>query len=84
MLQVLIYDALGFDRPQFSHCSLILAPDKSKLSKRHGATSVGEFREEGYLPQAMLNYLALLGWNDGTEQELFSKDELQASLGYCM
>ena len=48
--------------------SLILAPDKSKLSKRHGATSVGEFREQGYLPEAMINYLSLLGWNDGTEQ----------------
>eukprot|EP00891_Asterochloris_glomerata_P008916 jgi/Astpho2/8916/Aster-02603 len=75
--QVLIYDALGFAQPAFSHVSLILAPDKSKLSKRHGATSVGEFREEGYLSAAMVNYLSLLGWNDGTEQEFFSLQELQ-------
>ena len=67
-LQALIYQALGFQEPTFGHVSLILAPDKSKLSKRHGATSVGEFREQGYLPEAMINYLSLLGWNDGTEQ----------------
>ena len=67
-LQVLIYQALGFQEPTFGHVSLILAPDKSKLSKRHGATSVGEFRAQGYLPEAMINYLSLLGWNDGTEQ----------------
>ena len=76
-MQVLIYDALGFPQPAFSHVSLILAPDKSKLSKRHGATSVGEFREEGYLSAAMVNYLSLLGWNDGTVQEFFSLQELQ-------
>ncbi|KAI3438090.1 hypothetical protein D9Q98_000532 [Chlorella vulgaris] len=75
--QVLIYQALGFPTPIFGHVSLILAPDKSKLSKRHGATSVGEFREEGYLAAAMLNYLSLLGWNDGSEQEIYSVDELQ-------
>jgi glutamyl-tRNA synthetase len=74
--QVLIYNALGLEPPNFAHCSLILAPDRSKLSKRHGATSVGEFQEEGYLPEALMNYLALLGWNDGTEQEMFSKEEL--------
>ncbi len=65
---MLIYEALGFSIPTFGHVSLILAPDKSKLSKRHGATSVGEFREQGFLPEAMVNYLSLLGWNDGTEQ----------------
>eukprot|EP01023_Acetabularia_acetabulum_P060068 TRINITY_DN721_c0_g3_i1.p1 TRINITY_DN721_c0_g3~~TRINITY_DN721_c0_g3_i1.p1 ORF type:complete len:564 (+),score=107.05 TRINITY_DN721_c0_g3_i1:56-1693(+) len=74
--QILIYNALGFQPPKFGHASLILAPDKTKLSKRHGATSVGEFREEGYLANAMLNYLALLGWNDGTEQEIFESQEL--------
>lgn len=74
--QVLVYEALGFPIPRFAHMSLILAPDRSKLSKRHGATSVGEFRAQGYLPQAMVNYLALLGWNDGTEQEVFSAQEL--------
>eukprot|EP00200_Dunaliella_tertiolecta_P004934 CAMPEP_0202349704 /NCGR_PEP_ID=MMETSP1126-20121109/7085_1 /ASSEMBLY_ACC=CAM_ASM_000457 /TAXON_ID=3047 /ORGANISM="Dunaliella tertiolecta, Strain CCMP1320" /LENGTH=553 /DNA_ID=CAMNT_0048941559 /DNA_START=58 /DNA_END=1716 /DNA_ORIENTATION=+ len=74
--QVLIYDALGFPRPVFSHVSLILAPDKSKLSKRHGATSVGEFANQGYLAPAMINFLSLLGWNDGTEQEIYQPDEI--------
>lgn len=63
--------------PKFAHISIILAPDRSKLSKRHGATSVGQFAEMGYLPQAMINYLALLGWNDGTEQEFFTTPDLQ-------
>lgn len=74
--QALIYKALGFQMPCFAHVSLILAPDRSKLSKRHGATSVGQFREMGYLPQAMVNYLALLGWGDGTENEFFSLEML--------
>ncbi|CAL0305981.1 unnamed protein product [Lupinus luteus] len=74
--QALIYKALGFPMPHFAHVSLILAPDRSKLSKRHGATSVGQFREMGYLPQAMTNYLALLGWGDGTENEFFTLDQL--------
>ncbi|XP_061360002.1 glutamate--tRNA ligase, chloroplastic/mitochondrial [Gastrolobium bilobum] len=74
--QALIYKALGFPMPYFAHVSLILAPDRSKLSKRHGATSVGQFREMGYLPQAMVNYLALLGWGDGTENEFFTLDQL--------
>ncbi|KAG1667775.1 hypothetical protein FOA52_010812 [Chlamydomonas sp. UWO 241] len=79
--QVLIYDALGFPRPTFAHCSLILAPDKSKLSKRHGATSVGEFKTQGFLAPAMVNFLALLGWNDGTEQEIYTVDDLTAKFG---
>eukprot|EP01018_Ginkgo_biloba_P032265 Gb_08295 [translate_table: standard] len=74
--QALIYKALGFSMPSFAHVSLILAPDRSKLSKRHGATSVGQFREMGFLPQAMVNYLALLGWNDGSEEEFFTIDQL--------
>lgn len=74
--QVLILRALGFDVPKYAHCSLILGADRSKLSKRHGATSITQFREEGYLPVAMVNYLATLGWNDGTEKEIFSVDEL--------
>lgn len=74
--QALIYKALGFPMPHFAHVSLILAPDRSKLSKRHGATSVGQFREMGYLPQAMVNYLALLGWGDGTENEFFTLEQL--------
>ncbi|KAI5679580.1 hypothetical protein M9H77_00807 [Catharanthus roseus] len=74
--QALIYKALGFPMPYFAHVSLILAPDRSKLSKRHGATSVGQFREMGYLPQAMVNYLALLGWGDGSENEFFTLEQL--------
>lgn len=74
--QALIYQALGFTMPKFGHVSLILAPDRSKLSKRHGATSVGQFKDMGFLPQAMVNYLALLGWNDGTEDEIFTVDQL--------
>ncbi|KAM1042606.1 hypothetical protein ACFX13_034726 [Malus domestica] len=62
--------------PDFAHVSLLLAPDRSKLSKRHGATSVGQYREMGYLPQAMVNYLALLGWGDGTENEFFTLEKL--------
>ncbi|KAL1554539.1 Glutamate--tRNA ligase, chloroplastic/mitochondrial [Salvia divinorum] len=74
--QALIYKALGFPMPKFAHVSLILAPDKSKLSKRHGATSVGQFKEMGYLPEAMVNYLALLGWGDGTENEFYTLGQL--------
>jgi len=77
--QVLVYEALGCAPPRFGHVSLILAPDRSKLSKRHGATSVGEFREQGYLPAAMLNFLALLGWNEGSTQEIYSPQQLTAA-----
>jgi nondiscriminating glutamyl-tRNA synthetase len=74
--QVFIYRALGFDVPQFAHVSLILAPDHSKLSKRHGAVSVGEYRLEGYLPEALINYLVLLGWSPKDDREFFTVDEL--------
>lgn len=74
--QILIQEAIGAKRPVYGHIPLILAPDRSKLSKRHGATSVVEYRERGYLPEAILNYLALLGWNPGTEQEVFTLPEL--------
>lgn len=74
--QLLILEALGFKAPSYAHASLILGSDKSKLSKRHGATSCGQFRERGYLPDAMINYLALLGWNDGTDKEVYSRQEL--------
>lgn len=74
--QVLIYQALNWELPQFAHVSMILAPDRSKLSKRHGATSVQEFRDLGYLPQALLNYLALLGWSSGTDQELWDMKDV--------
>lgn len=76
LIQVLIYNAFGWQAPTFAHVSLILAGDKSKLSKRHGATSVGEYRQQGCLPSAMINFLSLLGWNDGTEQEIFTREEL--------
>lgn len=74
--QGLVLDALGAPRPRYAHCSLILGEDKQKLSKRHGATSCDQFRLDGFLPDAMINYLALLGWNDGTDNEIFTRDEL--------
>lgn len=69
--QVLIYRALGYQIPKFAHLSMILAPDRSKLSKRHGATSVEEFKEKGYLKEALVNYLTLLGWSPGEDREIF-------------
>ena len=71
--QMLVYEALGWQPPRFGHMSMILAPDRSKLSKRHGATSVEEFRSQGYTHQAIVNYLTLLGWGPGDEREIFSK-----------
>lgn len=74
--QILMLEALGFARPEYAHIPLILAPDKSKMSKRHGAVSVNEYRAQGFIPEALINYLALLGWNPGGDQEIFSMDEL--------
>jgi len=74
--QILIQEAIGAPKPIYAHLPLILAADRSKLSGRHGAVSVTEYKEAGYLPEALINYLALLGWNPGTEQEIFSMDEL--------
>ncbi len=76
MRQLLVYEALGFGIPRFAHVSLIVDKDRSKLSKRRGATSVTEFRELGYLPGALLNYLALLGWSPPDGRELMTRDEL--------
>jgi len=73
--QVLIYDAIGKEPTIFAHVSMILGADKAKLSKRHGAISVSAYREMGYLPEAVINYLVRLGWSHG-DQEIFSKDEL--------
>ena len=73
--QIIIYEALGLPIPQFAHVPMILGPDKKRLSKRHGATSVEAYREEGYLPEALFNYLVRLGWSYG-DQEIFSKEEL--------
>ena len=75
--QILIYEALGAPVPQFAHLSTILGPDGQKLSKRHGATSVEEFRRQGYLAEALANYLSLLGWSPPTEgQEVMSLQEI--------
>ena len=74
--QVLIYQALGFTPPQFAHLSLVMGPDHTPLSKRHGATSVSEFRTRGYLPEAVVNYLALIGWSPGGDEELLPMEEL--------
>jgi nondiscriminating glutamyl-tRNA synthetase len=75
--QVAVYEALGLPVPEFAHLSTILGPDRERLSKRHGATSVANFREMGILPEALMNYLALLGWApSGGDRELFPKDEL--------
>jgi glutamyl-tRNA synthetase len=71
--QVLIYRSLSWPVPEFAHVSLILAPDRTKLSKRHGATSVAQFKENGYLPDAMVNYLALLGWSTPDGREIFDR-----------
>jgi len=81
--QVLLYQALGYDVPKFAHLPMIFGPDKKKLSKRHGAASVMEYKDMGYLPGALVNYLARLGWASGdqeifTTQELFEKFDLDA------
>ncbi len=78
--QVIIYKALGFDCPKFAHLSMVMGSDNTKLSKRHGSTSLVQFREEGYLPEALLNYLALLGWSPtGGDTVIFTKNELMKS-----
>jgi glutamyl-tRNA synthetase/nondiscriminating glutamyl-tRNA synthetase len=79
--QILLYEALGFQPPQFAHLALVMGPDHSPLSKRHGATSVAEFRSKGYLPEALVNYLALIGWsprNDATAHG--GNDELMPAI----
>ena len=74
--QLLLYEAFGWTPPVFAHVSMVMGPDHSLLSKRHGATSVIEFRERGFLPEALTNYLALIGWSPGEGQELLPMDEL--------
>jgi len=74
--QILLYRALGLPVPVFGHVPLILGPDGRRLSKRHGATAVGEYEHQGILPEAMVNFLALLGWNPGDEREVMSREEL--------
>lgn len=77
--QILIYRALGWQPPSFAHHPLILGPDRSPLSKRHGATAVSQYREEGFLPEALLNYLVLLGWSPPSGEEIFSVEEAMES-----
>ncbi len=83
--QLQMAEALGYDAPAFAHLGLLLNPDRSKISKRTGAVYIGEFRDQGYLPEAMINHLALSGWNPGTDQEIFSFDDLLTafSLNRC-
>ncbi len=74
--QILIYRALGYEPPQFGHMAMILGPDRAKLSKRHGTVSVRQFKDEGYLPEALFNYMSLLGWNPGDEREKMPREEI--------
>jgi glutamyl-tRNA synthetase len=74
--QLLLYQAFGTPAPLFAHVPLIMGPDKKRLSKRHGATSVTEYARLGYLPEAMVNFLALLGWSPGDDREVLSREEL--------
>jgi nondiscriminating glutamyl-tRNA synthetase len=74
--QVLLYEAFGWTPPKFAHLSLVMGPDHAPLSKRHGATSVAEFRQKGYLPEALVNYLALIGWSPGEGEEVLPLPEL--------
>jgi len=76
---ILLYDYLGWDKPKFAHVPLLLNEDRSKLSKRQGDVAVEDYRKKGYLPQALVNFVALLGWNRGDDQEIFSLDELVES-----
>ena len=73
---ILLYNAFGWTPPQFGHMPVVLGPDKKKLSKRHGATSIIQFRDEGYLVEALVNFMALLGWSYDDKTELFSRDDL--------
>jgi len=75
----LLYQALGFEPPQFAHLPMILGSDRAKLSKRHGAVSITEYREQGYLPEAMVNFLALLGWSLDDKTEILPRPELITS-----
>jgi glutamyl-tRNA synthetase len=79
--QILLYEALGAKVPEFAHLPMMLAPSGEKLSKRHGAVSVGDYRDQGYSPHAVLNYLARFGWSHG-DQEVFSIDELIAAFSW--
>lgn len=75
--QILMQEALGFETPKYGHLPLILAPDRSKMSKRYGSVAISEYKEQGYLPEAIINFMALLGWNPGTDKEIFSLSQLE-------
>jgi glutamyl-tRNA synthetase len=75
---ILVHRALGYEPPVFAHLPLMTGPDGKKLSKRHNETAINQYAEQGYLPEAMINFLALLGWSPGTDQEIFSREELIA------
>jgi glutamyl-tRNA synthetase len=77
--QILLYEALGFKKPAFAHLPLILGEDKKKLSKRHGAVSLMSYRDQGFLPEAMVNFLALLGWSPGSDKEIMKIEEITDS-----
>jgi len=74
--QLLFQEALGFPRPAYAHLPLILGPDRTKLSKRHGAVAIVDYKKEGYLPEALVNFMAFLGWNPGDEREIYSMPSL--------
>ncbi len=72
----MLYEYLGWEKPVFAHLPLLLNPDKSKLSKRQGDVAVEDYRDKGFLKEALINFVALLGWNPGDEQEFFTMEEL--------
>ena len=74
--QIMLYEAFGWDVPQFAHLPIILGSDRSKLSKRHGAKSVSEYRDEGFVADALINYLSLLGWSPLKGREILTRQEL--------
>jgi glutamyl-tRNA synthetase len=76
-LHILLYEAFGWEPPQYCHLPMVMGKDGQKLSKRHGASSVIEFRRQGYLPEAVINYISLLGWSYDDKREFFTKDELE-------
>ncbi len=80
---LILFEYLGWKPPIYAHLPLILNPDKSKLSKRQGDVAVEDYRDKGYLPEALINYVALLGWNPGTEQEIFSLSELVKNFSFA-
>lgn len=83
--QILLQEALDFPQPEYAHLPLILGPDRTKLSKRHGTVAISEYRKHGYLPEALVNFIAFLGWNPGTEREIYSMTSLikEFSLNRC-